>query len=170
VLSTPANPYPWALGVNAAGTPTYNPFWEAIDQSLPIGIAGHSLGAIAVTPIGQENDPRIGAVISYDNLDANLPNDAQHPLHTPSLYFSVDYPFPQTPTPMSSNPNPTQHLVHAYSQLVAAGVDAMGDHVARERSLRIRLPALSGELSLEPLWRARHALLLARLVRPLRQA
>jgi hypothetical protein len=125
VLSTPANPYPWALGVNAAGTPTYNPFWEAIDQSIPIGIAGHSLGAIAVTPIGQENDPRIGAVISYDNLDANLPNDAQHPLHTPSLYFSVDYPFPQTPTPMSSNPDPTQHLVHAYSQLVAAGVDAM---------------------------------------------
>jgi hypothetical protein len=123
VLSTPTNPYPWALGANAAGTPTFNPFWEAVDHGKPVGIAGHSLGAIAVTPIGQE-DVRVGAVVSYDNLDATLPADG--PKRTPTLFFATDYAFPATPTPMASNPDPVQHIAAtAYEQLVAAGVDVM---------------------------------------------
>ena len=71
LLSTSSRPYKYAVGANAAGTLTYNPLWARIDDNR-IGIAGHSLGAIAVTPIGQE-DPRVKAVVSYDNIDAKLP-------------------------------------------------------------------------------------------------
>src|SRR5258706_2725899 len=69
VLSTPANPYPRALELNGAGTPLYNPYWQSVDPEH-IGIAGHSYGAIAVTPLGQQ-DPRVDAIVSYDNLDAS---------------------------------------------------------------------------------------------------
>jgi dienelactone hydrolase len=120
VVSTPSSPYPWAQGVNAAGTPTFNPFWESVDAER-VGIAGHSLGAIAVTPIGQE-DERVDAVISYDNLDQTL--GAGVPRRTPSLFFYTDYAFPATGTPKSSPPNPTQHF-GAFDQLSGAGVDAM---------------------------------------------
>ena len=120
VLSTPTEPYPWAQGVNAAGTPTFNPFWKRIDRQH-LGIAGHSLGAIAVTPIGQQ-DARVDAAISYDNLDLSLP--AGSPRRTPTLYFGTDYAFPATGTPKASPPDPDQH-VGAFDQLVAAGVDSM---------------------------------------------
>lgn len=120
VLSTPSSPYPWALGPNAAGTPTFNPYWESVDATH-VGIAGHSLGAIAVTPIGQEDD-RVDAVISYDNLDQTL--DAMLPRRTPSLYFYTDYAFPATGAPKTSPPDPTQHF-GAFDQLEAANVDAM---------------------------------------------
>jgi dienelactone hydrolase len=122
VLSTPANPYPRALEPNGAGTPLYNPYWQSVDPEH-IGIAGHSYGAIAVTPLGQE-DPRVDAIVSYDNLDADLP--ASSPKRTPTLFFATDYAFPATPTPKNANPDPDQHLAGtAYAQLVAAGVDAM---------------------------------------------
>jgi len=120
VLSTPASPYPWALGANAAGTPTFNPFWRNVDPSR-LGIAGHSLGAIAVTPIGQE-DPRVDAVVAYDNLDLLL--DPSTPRRTPSLFFGTDYDFPATGTPMTAPPPPRRHL-GAFDQLAAAGVDVM---------------------------------------------
>ncbi len=119
VLSTPENPYPWAVGANAAGTPTFNPWWENVDREH-LGIAGHSLGAIAVTPIGQQ-DPRVDAVISFDNLDGTLGNV---PRRTPALFFYTDYAFPATGAPKSSAPNAQQHF-GAYNQLKAAGVDAM---------------------------------------------
>ena len=120
VLSTPSSPYPWAQGPNALGTPTFNPFWESVDPER-VGIAGHSLGAIAATPIGQE-DPRVDAVISYDNLDLTLGADV--PRRTPTLFFATDYEFPATGTPKLSAPSPTQHF-GAFNQLTAAGVDAM---------------------------------------------
>lgn len=120
ILSTPASPYPWAVGANAAGTPTSNPFWENVDPGH-VGIAGHSLGAQAVTPIGQQDD-RVDAVISYDNLDQTL--GASVPRRTPSLYFYTDYAFPATGTPKTSNPSPTQHF-GAFNQLAAANVDTM---------------------------------------------
>jgi dienelactone hydrolase len=119
-LSTPSEPYPWASGSNAAGTPTFNPFWESVDRER-LGIAGHSLGAIAVTPIGQE-DPRVDAVVSYDNLDGTLGSGV--PRRTPSLFFYTDYAFPATGTPKGSNPNPRQHF-GAFDQLRSAGVDTM---------------------------------------------
>jgi dienelactone hydrolase len=120
VVSTPSSPYPWALGPNAAGTPTFNPFWENVDPER-VGIAGHSLGAQAVTPIGQEDD-RVDAVISYDNLDQTL--ETTIPRRTPSLFFYTDYAFPATGTPKTSPPDPTQHF-GAFNQLKAANVDVM---------------------------------------------
>jgi hypothetical protein len=120
ILSTPSQPYQWALGTNAASTPTFNPFWKNVDPKH-LGIAGHSLGAIAVTPIGQQ-DSRVDAVISYDNLDGTLA--ASVPRRTPSLYFSVDYAFPATGTPKASPPDPAQHF-GAFNQLKAAGIDTM---------------------------------------------
>ncbi len=120
ILSTPTAPYPWALGENAAGTPAFNPFWESVDRER-VGIAGHSLGAIAVTPIGQQ-DLRVDAVVSYDNLDGTLGTSV--PRRTPSLFFYTDYAFPATPTPKSSPPDPEQHF-GAFDQLSAAGVDVM---------------------------------------------
>lgn len=122
VLSTPAAPYPHAVGPNAAGTPTFNPLWAEVDAKR-VGIAGHSLGAIAVTPIGQE-DPRVDAVVSYDSLDAELPDRLLPSIHAPSLYFGVDYDFPATATPKSSNPDPRAHQ-GAFDQLRAAGIDTM---------------------------------------------
>jgi dienelactone hydrolase len=120
ILSTPESPYPWALGLNAAGTPTYNPWWQNVDRAH-LGIAGHSLGAIAVTPIAQQ-DERVDAAISYDNLDGTLP--AAGPRRTPTLFFYTDYAFPATGTPKSSPPNATQHF-GAFNQLSSAGVDVM---------------------------------------------
>jgi dienelactone hydrolase len=120
IVSSPSSPYPWALGTNAVGTPTFNPLWENVDIDH-VGIAGHSLGAIAVTPIGQE-DPRVDAVISYDNLDQTLGPTV--PRRTPSLFFSTDYAFPATGAPKASPPNPAQHL-GAFDQLSAANVDTM---------------------------------------------
>ena len=120
ILSTPSSPYPWALGVNAVGTPAFNPFWQSVNRDR-LGIAGHSLGAIAVTPIGQE-DPRVDAVVAYDNLDELL--DASTPRRTPALFFYTDYAFPATGTAMTAPPSPTQHL-GAFDQLAAANVDVM---------------------------------------------
>jgi dienelactone hydrolase len=125
LLSKPSQPYKYAVGANAAGTLTYNPLWARVDDNR-IGIAGHSLGAIAVTPIGQE-DPRVKAVVSYDNIDAKLPAADLASIHAPTLFFGVDYAFPSVLTPKdpSSPPDPDQHIKAAYSQVVAAGVDAM---------------------------------------------
>ena len=122
ILSTPSSLYQYNNGddsPNADGTPTFNPYWESIDPER-VGIAGHSLGAIAVTPIGQE-DNRVDAVISFDNLDGTL--GAEVP-RTPSLYFYTDYAFPATGAPKASPPDPNQHL-GAFNQLKAASVDTM---------------------------------------------
>ena len=90
---------------------------------MPVGIAGHSLGAAAVTSVGQ-HDTRVGAIVSYDNLDADL--GASEPRRTPTLFFAADYAFPLTPTPMFANPDPDRHLTGlAYAQLAEAGVDVM---------------------------------------------
>ena len=120
IVSSPSSPYPWALGANAVGTPAFNPFWASVDPAH-VGIAGHSLGAIAVTPIGQE-DQRVDAVISYDNLDQTLAPSV--PRRTPSLFFYTDYAFPATGAPKTSQPNPTEHF-GAFDQLKGANVDTM---------------------------------------------
>src|SRR5262249_41379237 len=45
----------------------------------------------------------------------------------PTLFLAADYPFPTTPTPMASNPDPDKHVDTAYQQLITATppVDAM---------------------------------------------
>ena len=124
MLSTPSAPDPNAVGANADGTARYNPQWSRVDRSR-LGLAGHSLGAIASVPLGQQ-DPRVAAIVSYDDLDATYPADVVPSLHAPTLFFSADYAFPQPPLPKSpqSPPDPAQHL-GAYQQLVAAGIDSM---------------------------------------------
>jgi dienelactone hydrolase len=124
MLSSPNHPDPNAVGPNAAGTATYNPLWAHVDASK-LGLAGHSLGAIASVPLGQQ-DTRVKAIVSYDDLDATYASNVVPSLHAPTLFFGADYAFPQPPTPKAPTlpPDTDQHL-GAYNQLVTAGVDAM---------------------------------------------
>jgi dienelactone hydrolase len=107
-------------GLDAA----YNPFWSLLDGHL--GIAGHSYGAAAVSYIGQW-DPRVDAIVAWDNLSQASPGTGGHsfppgelgcPAHPgdrtdmtpqlaaghgkPALGMSADYFIP--PTPNTSDP------------------------------------------------------------------
>lgn len=120
-------------GFNAA----YNPLRGLVDTRR-IGIAGHSLGAAAVSYIGQL-DPRVKAIVAWDNLSASSdPNGSMFgapacPSHSsprpkavkltrPALGFSNDYGI--APSPNSSAPGPQSHNdgFRAYKK---AGVDSM---------------------------------------------
>lgn len=82
-------------GLNAA----FNPFWDLVDPER-IGIAGHSLGAGAVSYIGQIDD-RVDAIVAWDNLrapnshpdcgpdNATRPDDP--PITKPAIGMSNDY-------------------------------------------------------------------------------
>ena len=118
-------------GRNAA----YNPLYARLDTSR-VGIAGHSLGAAAVSYIGQI-DPRVKAIVAWDNLRAPGPapvtcpsGSSKRPDSTaakPSLGMSADYGL--TPTPYTSDPDRTAKS-DAASQIAAAGVPA-GELVIR---------------------------------------
>ena len=125
LLSTSGHHDPDAVGANAAGTLKYNPEWSLLDPH-EIGLAGHSNGAIAVTSAGQ-NDRRVKAVVSMDNLDGSITLAKGASIHAPTLYFGVDYPFPSVLAPNSPSepPNAEQHAEYAYAQTKAAGVDTM---------------------------------------------
>jgi dienelactone hydrolase len=131
-LSTPAHPYV-SPAQAATAKATYNPRWADLDPS-EVGIAGHSLGAAAVSTDGQ-CDPRVKAIVAWDNLatttgtcrsniPAGLPADApvNPTLTTPALGINSEYFL--NPEPMSSPPAP-QSKAAAYQQLVANGTDAM---------------------------------------------
>jgi dienelactone hydrolase len=159
LLSTPAHPYEplpsCTTGTRhtgkqdsrvAAGFDTaFNPFWRQLDTSR-IGLAGHSYGAAGVSYIGQW-DPRVKAIVAWDNLAPPDPNATGGtsggpreqpcpstpsartvpPITKPALGMSADYFLP--PTPNRSQPDPlakTQESL-AYS---AAGVDT-GEIVIR---------------------------------------
>lgn len=125
LLSTPSRPDPDARGANARGTLGYNPEWRLL-KAAEVGVAGHSLGAIAVTSAGQDY-PRVKAIVSFDNLDGSITLTKGARIHAPALYFGVDYAFPSLLAPQNpeSPPNPTQHEDSAYRQTVDAGVDSM---------------------------------------------
>jgi dienelactone hydrolase len=157
-LSTPSHPYEpvascttgtshdpkqnerVAEGFDAA----YNPFWQLLNPSA-LGLAGHSYGAAGVSYIAQW-DPRVKAVVAWDNLGGPGPDDAQVPgssggsqtigespcpadpadramvpITKPGLGISADYGLP--PTPNTSLPNPLGKSTWSlnYSQ---AGVDS----------------------------------------------
>ena len=83
------------------------------------------MGAITATPLGQL-DPRVKAVVSFDNLDRPYrPGELTH-AHAPTLFVAVDYDFPNQPQPMLPGrpPAPNRRL-GPQQQLVARGVDAM---------------------------------------------
>ncbi len=111
----------------------FDPLRKLIDPKR-IGIAGHSLGAAAVSFVGQE-DPRVDATVAWDNLGApddgafgvptcpSAPATREAPKITrPALGMSNDYFL--TPEPYTSDPDPQSHNdgFLAYRQ---AGVDSM---------------------------------------------
>ncbi len=110
-------------GLDAA----YNPFWNELDPK-EIGLAGHSYGAVGVSYIAQW-DPRVKAVVAWDNLGPPAPEGAEVPgsagssmtigekacpadpadravvpITKPGLGMSADYGLP--PEPMTELPNP----------------------------------------------------------------
>jgi dienelactone hydrolase len=109
-----------------------NPGRAQLDASR-VGIAGHSLGASAVSEVGQW-DPRVKAIVAWDKLAtttgkcsdkaAHLPtgSPASPSLKVPALGIHSEYFF--NPSSMSSPPDP--HAQDgAFKQLTAAGTDSM---------------------------------------------
>jgi dienelactone hydrolase len=151
LLSTPAHPY---VPVPSCTTGTvhsakqnarvakgldnaFNPFWSILD-STRLGLAGHSYGAAGVSYIGQW-DPRIKAIVAWDNLAAPDPGSAGPsggpreqpcpstpadrtvpPITKPALGMSADYFLP--PTPNTSQPDPSAKTKES-SSYTTAGVD-----------------------------------------------
>ena len=102
-----------------------NPVRADVDENH-VGIAGHSLGASAVSQDGQ-SDPRVKAIVAWDNLAP-----ATGPLHAPALGINSEYFF--NPTPTDAPPDPHAHD-QAFTQLHAAGVDSM--HIALRASMHL---------------------------------
>ncbi len=119
----------------------YDPLSSLVDPGR-IGIAGHSLGAAAVSFIGQE-DPRVDAIVAWDNLSApdagpfGIPSCASAPqtrqvppITKPALGISNDYgivPLPlnydTTPGVFTADPDPDQKSA-AFDAYRAANVDS----------------------------------------------
>lgn len=148
LLSTPQRPYSPRVSCGNAngGTATshaakqarrvkaglntdFNPLHGVLDPTR-IGIAGHSLGAGAVSFIGQK-DPRVDAVVALDNLQA--PNTASAcparpdtrsvpPITKPALGMSADYGLTQNPF----TADPARDAKNAgFAAYRDAGVDSM---------------------------------------------
>lgn len=119
-----------AAGLNAP----YNPLHRLVDRHR-VAIAGHSLGAGAVSFIGQR-DRRVDALVAWDNLGepeagfrgaaiecpARPATRETPPITKPALGISNDYGI--VPTPNTSNPDP-QRANGAFLDYREAGVDAM---------------------------------------------
>jgi pimeloyl-ACP methyl ester carboxylesterase len=131
IATTPASQVPalrarWFSGRSYHGR--YNPYFRHLDPDR-VAIAGHSLGAAAVTVIGQ-CDKRVKTIVAWDNLGTvkdcsgvtiASENRSKELIHAPALALTNDYGF--YPQPMSSLPNP--HAKDAgYKQIAAAGEDA----------------------------------------------
>jgi hypothetical protein len=127
-LSSASSPYIATPTANSVGTELYNPFSAEVDRSA-IGLAGHSLGAGAVSQVGQEQacnpatprvlrDGCVSAIVGWDALSA----PAGVALKAPGLSLTAEYFF--NPTPANSPPNPASGLT-AFEQFVTSGVDSM---------------------------------------------
>jgi dienelactone hydrolase len=133
-------------GLDAA----YNPFWRLLDRGR-IGLAGHSYGAAGVSYIAQW-DPRVKAVVAWDNLGGPGPNAAPVPgssggsstigeqgcpstpadrttvpITKPGLGISADYGLPPLPNLSLPDPQGKSRISHDYTR---AGVDT-GEIVIR---------------------------------------
>lgn len=122
-----------------------NPAYGLLDTN-EIGIAGHSLGAEAVSWVGQ-CDVRVKAIVAWDDLApvdvANCPQNVTVPsayrsqptsahggLHAPALAMSNDYEFNPEPQTTVPNPHGTQNGGGldgdaGYLSLSKAGVDSL---------------------------------------------
>ena len=157
LLSTPAHPYvpvpscstgtshaaKQAARVAAGLDAAYNPMWQLLDPSK-VGLAGHSYGAAGVSYIAQW-DPRVSAVVAWDNLggpsakggavpgstrastigEQPCPADPTQrttvPITKPGLGISADYGLPPLPNLSAPDPGAKSVWSHAYSD---AGVDS----------------------------------------------
>lgn len=126
LLSSADAPYA-APDANNAGTELYNPHASEIDRSA-LGLAGHSLGASAVSLVGQEQacepgTPRllrrdcVSAIVGWDALAARGPA-----LKAPGLSLTAEYFF--NPVPATSAPA-SESGTAAFNAFVGAGVDSM---------------------------------------------
>jgi alpha-beta hydrolase superfamily lysophospholipase len=105
----------------------YNPLVARLDTGR-VGLAGHSLGAAAVSYVGQI-DPRVKAIVAWDNLRGPGPypyscpsgssTRPDAPAAKPALGMSADYFL--TPTPYTSDPDRGAKSTGAQA-LAAAGV------------------------------------------------
>jgi alpha-beta hydrolase superfamily lysophospholipase len=145
LLSTPAKPYDprpsctsgtdhspkqdrrVTEGLNAA----FNPLADMVDPDR-VAIAGHSLGAGAVSYIGQVDD-RVDAIVAWDNLreptpgpavcaSGSAPRPPTPPITKPALGISNDYGL--TPTPYDDDPDPEGKNA-GFAAYKTAGVDSM---------------------------------------------
>jgi dienelactone hydrolase len=152
-LSTPKHPYQPVPSCNTGTShapkqdqrvkagldAAYNPLWEMLNPRK-IGLAGHSYGAAGVSYIGQW-DPRVKAIVAWDNLAAPDPNQksgasgggpAEQPcpanpaarsvpaLTKPALGMSADYFIPPEPNTSEPEPLAKSRESFAYSE---AGLD-----------------------------------------------
>ncbi len=150
-FSTPGSPYTprnsctsntshadkQAARVKDGRSSAFNPFHSSIDTEH-VGIAGHSLGAAAVSYVGQL-DPRVKAIVAYDNLQdvsstegssfggqriecasGSSPRPETLEITKPALGMSADYGL--TPTPYTEDPDPNEK-VGASDKASDAGVD-----------------------------------------------
>lgn len=93
-----------------------NPLRGLVDESR-LGLAGHSLGASAVTDIGN-SDERIDAVVAWDN--ASLSEDIEP--RVPTMGQNAEYFFNPTPNPTPPDPDGKNGT---YRRFEEAGVPAM---------------------------------------------
>jgi dienelactone hydrolase len=124
----------------------YNPFWQLLNPSA-LGLAGHSYGAAGVSYIAQW-DPRVKAVVAWDNLGGPAPQTAipgagttigeqpcpadpaaraSVPITKPGLGISADYFLPPTPNTSLPDSKAKAQESHSYSR---AGEDT-GEIVIR---------------------------------------
>lgn len=107
---------------------SYNPWFTDLDASR-VALAGHSLGASAVSEVGQ-CDRRVRTIVAWDNLSAvqgcaGVAIPARYRtkklINVPALAMTNDYAFNTQPT--ASVPDPAGKTA-GYRQVAAAGLDA----------------------------------------------
>lgn len=107
---------------------SHNPYSTDLDTSR-IGLAGHSLGASAISQVGQ-CDNRVKTIVAWDNLRAIQNCDGvkiparyrtKKLINVPALALTNDYAF--NTQPASSAPD-AEAKTAGYKQVAAAGLDA----------------------------------------------
>jgi hypothetical protein len=117
---------------------SFNPGYLGLDRR-EVGIAGHSLGASAVSWVGQ-CDRRVRTIVAWDDLvpakisqcssSVSIPKaDQATRLHAPALAMTNDYEFNPQPNTTVPNPNGSTNGgglsgTSGYLSLVKAGLDS----------------------------------------------